>query len=51
MARVYESAPVRNLMIQLGRTKSGGTEEAAILKRLISTMQVQAENVQSAQGE
>ena len=51
MARVYESAPVRNLMIQLGRTKSGGTEEAAILKRLISTMQVQADKVQSAQGE
>lgn len=33
-ARLYESAPVRNLMIQLSRTKPGAKDEAAIFKRI-----------------
>jgi hypothetical protein len=42
-ARVYESAPVRNLMIQLGRAAPGSAEEAALFKRLAATIQTQAE--------
>ena len=34
MARVYESAPVRNLLIGLGKTQPGSKAESAILKRL-----------------
>jgi hypothetical protein len=41
LARVYESAPVRNIMIQLGRTTPGSVEEAQIVKRLASTIQTQ----------
>ena len=48
MARVYESAPVRNLMIQLGRAAPGSTEEAALLKRLTATIQTQAEQIAPA---
>jgi hypothetical protein len=46
-ARIYESAPVRNLMMQLGTTKRGSAEEAAIAKRLISTIETQSETIQS----
>lgn len=46
-ARVYESAPVRNLMINISRTKLGSTEEAALAKRLISTMEVQSEAIKA----
>jgi hypothetical protein len=46
-ARIYESAPVRNLMMQLGTTKRGSSEEAAIAKRLISTIETQSESIQS----
>lgn len=42
-ARVYESAPVRNLMMKLGTTKRGSAEEAAITKRLLSTIETQSE--------
>lgn len=42
-ARIYESAPVRNLMIQLGRAAPGSAEEAALFKRLAATIQTQAE--------
>lgn len=34
LARIYESAPVRNMLIGLGKTKPGSKAEAAILKRL-----------------
>ena len=47
-ARVYESAPVRNLMIQLGRTAPGSAEQAALAKRLMSVIQTQSEALQSA---
>jgi hypothetical protein len=46
-ARIYESAPVRNLMMKLGATKRGSAEEAAITKRLLSTIQTQSEAIQS----
>jgi hypothetical protein len=44
-ARVYESAPVRNLMMKLGTTKRGSSEEAAITKRLFSTIETQSETI------
>jgi hypothetical protein len=40
-ARIYESAPVRNLLIKISQTVSGSAEEAALLKRLTSTIQQQ----------
>lgn len=46
-ARIYESAPVRNLMMKLGTTKRGSSEEAAIVKRLLTTIQTQSEAIQS----
>jgi hypothetical protein len=42
-ARIYESAPVRNLMMKLGTTKRGSAEEAAIVKRLLTTIETQSE--------
>lgn len=47
-ARIYESAPVRNLMIQLGRAAPGSAEEAALFKRLAATIQTQAEQLAPA---
>ena len=47
-ARLYESAPVRNLMIQLGRTAPGSAEQAALAKRLMSVIQTQSEALQGA---
>jgi hypothetical protein len=44
-ARIYESAPVRNLMMKLGTTKRGSAEEAAITKRLLSTIETQSESL------
>jgi len=46
-ARVYESAPVRNLMMQLGTAKRGSAEEVAIVKRLLATIETQSEAIQS----
>lgn len=46
-ARIYESAPVRNLMMKLGTTKRGSAEEAVIVKRLLTTIQTQSEAIQS----
>jgi len=40
-ARIYESAPIRNLLIKIPQTISGSPEEAALLKRLVSTTQQQ----------
>ena len=44
-ARIYESAPVRNLMMKLGTTKRGSPEEAALTKRLLSTIETQSESL------
>jgi len=45
MARIYESAPVRNLMLQLGKAAPGSAEEAALARRLISTIQTQSDTI------
>ena len=47
LARIYESAPVRNMLLQMSKTKPGSTEEAALAKRLMSTIQTQSEAVQA----
>jgi hypothetical protein len=44
LARIYESKPVRNALIALSGTKSGGKEEAAIFKRLIAAGLTQQRN-------
>lgn len=49
LARVYESAPVRNLMIRLGKVAPGSAEEASALKRLIATMQAEAQSIGESQ--
>lgn len=38
-ARLYESAPVRNLLMQLGTKRPGSPEEQQIIKRLLATVQ------------
>ena len=50
-ARVYESAPVRNLMLKLGTTRRGSAEEAAIAKRLLATIQTQSEAINATTQE
>ena len=47
LARIYESAPVRNMLLQMAKTKPGSAEEAALAKRLLSTIQTQSEAVQA----
>jgi hypothetical protein len=47
-ARIYESAPIRNLLIKIPQTISGSAEEAALLKRLTATIQ-QQQQAQSTQ--
>lgn len=51
IARIYESAPVRNAMIRLGRTVPGSAEEAQLAKRLMATVQTQYDaQEKSAEG-
>jgi len=40
IARAYESAPVRNLLVGLAKTQPGSKAEAAILKRIAAPMAV-----------
>lgn len=40
-ARIYESAAVRDLLMKIPKTAPGGTEEAKLFKRLMSTIQAQ----------
>jgi hypothetical protein len=47
-ARIYESAPIRNLLIKIPQTVSGSPEEAALLKRLTASIQ-QQQQAQSSQ--
>ena len=47
LARIYESAPVRTLLLQVSRSAPGSTEEAALAKRLLATIQTQAEAVEN----
>jgi hypothetical protein len=39
IARIYESAPVRNMMIQLSKVPQGSRQEAEIVRRLLPVMQ------------
>lgn len=41
MARAYESAPVRNILLKLANTKRGSNAEMAAFKALTSTIQAQ----------
>ena len=50
-ARVYESAPVRNLLLKIQKTGQGSQEEAALVKRLMSVMQTQSEEIQKLRTE
>ncbi len=47
-ARIYESAPIRNLLIKIPQTVSGSPEEAALLKRLTASIE-QQQQAQSSQ--
>lgn len=38
LARAYESAPVRDLLLKLGRTKPGGPQEKMLLKRAVTAV-------------
>jgi len=40
-ARIYESAAVRDLLMKIPKTAPGGTEEAKLFKRLMSTIQAE----------
>jgi hypothetical protein len=40
-ARTYESAPVRNLMVGLSKTKPGSKDEAALFKRISEAVRAQ----------
>ena len=47
LSRIYESAPVRNMLLQMSRFAPGSAEEAAMAKRLLATIQTQAEAIQT----
>jgi hypothetical protein len=48
LARVYESPAVRDMLLKLPRTRPGSAEEAALAKRLLTTIQTQTEAVEAA---
>jgi hypothetical protein len=48
LARTYESAPVRNLLLKLRDAELGSALEDELARRVISTMQTQAEKIQQA---
>lgn len=41
MARVYESAPVRNMLMKIPQTRPGSAEEAELIKRLMAALAAQ----------
>jgi hypothetical protein len=45
LARLLESAPVRNLLLKIPRTQKGSAEEAALVKRFLSLEQLQSDNL------
>lgn len=49
VARVYESAPVRNMMIKLAQTPAGSKQEADIVRRLLPIMQQMQESNEEKQ--
>ena len=42
LARVYESATVRNILLRLPKTAAGSAEEAALFKRFVSSVRSMA---------
>jgi hypothetical protein len=48
-ARIYESAAVRDLLMKIPKTAPGGTEEAKLFKRLMSTIQTQVNQLPEEQ--
>lgn len=46
-ARAYESAPVRNMLVGLSKTKPGSKAEAAVLARLTIAMTAAAKNMEA----
>ena len=48
-ARIYESAAVRDLLMKIPKTAPGGTEEAKLFKRLMSTIQTQVNQLPAEQ--
>jgi hypothetical protein len=48
IARLYESPAVRNLLIKMPKVKRGSAEEAALVKRIVSTIQSQSEQLKQA---
>jgi hypothetical protein len=48
-ARIYESAAVRDLLMKISKTAPGGTEEAKLFKRLMSTIQTQVNQLPAEQ--
>jgi hypothetical protein len=51
LARIYESPTVRDILLKLPKTASGSFEEATLAKRLLNTIQTQAESIQAAPQE
>jgi hypothetical protein len=49
IARIYESAPVRNMMIKLAQTPAGSKQEADIVRRLLPIMQQMQESNEEKQ--
>jgi hypothetical protein len=47
-ARIYESAPVRNLLLKLPQVKSGSKEEMELIKRITAAVRAQAATEQEA---
>jgi hypothetical protein len=44
LARAYESAPVRNLLLKLGQSKAGSRQESVLLKRAGAAIAATAQN-------
>lgn len=49
LARIYESAPVRNLLIQVAQVPKGSPEEAALVKRTLAAIQAQQSTTEQPQ--
>jgi hypothetical protein len=38
LARAYESAPVRNILLKLGQSKAGSHQERVLIERAVAAM-------------
>jgi len=50
LARIYESAPVRNILMKIPQTRSGSPEEIELIKRLTETIRYQSSIDEEAQA-